>query len=167
VLRDLYRRQSRALPPADRVAALLADYASSPLSRDIEILCAHLDRDGVVRGVLAGLRAPVVIDAAGALHDVALGEPLPIPARRLAAPLRAFECSLADGAFALFDDGMAPDAERRLDRTDALARMADRLARRREDPQTAAEDLVAEAVKRYRKRHSDDFFAFVARRHAA
>jgi hypothetical protein len=165
VLRDLYRRQGRALEPGERVAALLADYAASPLSRDVEVLCAHLDRDGVVRGVLAGLRSPVLIDAAGALHEVALGEPLATPPRRLAAPLRPFECSLADGAFALFDDGMAPDAARRLDRTDALARMAERLARRHEDPQTAAEDIVSEAVKRYRKRHSDDFFAFIARRH--
>jgi len=167
VLRDLYRRQGRALEPSERVAALMADYAASPLSRDVEILCAHLDRDGVVRGVLAGLRAPVVIDAAGALHDVALAEPLTTPTRRLAAPLRPFQCSLADGVFALFDDGMAPDAERRLDRTDALSRIAERLRRRHEDPQTAAEDVVAEAVKRYRKRHSDDLFAFVARRHAA
>ena len=166
VLRDLYRRQGRALEPAERITALLADYAASPLSRDVEILCAHLDRDGLVRGVLAGLRAPVLIDAAGAVHDVALGDPLAAPARRLAAPLRPFECSLADGTLALFDDGMAPDAERRLDRTDALVRVAERLARRHEDPQTAAEDIVAEAVKRYRKRHSDDFFAFIARRHA-
>ena len=54
-------------------------------------------------------------------------------------------------------------ASRRLDRTTRSTRVADRLARRREDPQTAAEDVVAEAVKRYRKRHSDDFFAFIAR----
>ncbi|HXU71466.1 MAG TPA: hypothetical protein VN947_19170 [Polyangia bacterium] len=164
VLRDLYRRQGRAEPPAARVAALLGDYDASPLSRDIEILCAHLASDGSVSGVVAGLRAPVIIDAAGALHDVALGEPLAVGARRLAGTLRPFRCSLADGAFALFDDGMAPDAARRLDRTDALGRIADHLVRRRHDPQRAAEDVVAEAVKRYKKRHSDDLFAFVARR---
>ena len=33
VLRDLYRRQGRAADPAARVAALLADYDASPLSR--------------------------------------------------------------------------------------------------------------------------------------
>jgi len=163
VLRDLYRRQGRASDPAARVAALLADYEASPLARNVELLCAHFAADGAVRGVLAGLRAPVLIDSGGALHDVALAAPLPVDARRLAAPLQPFACSLADGAFALFDDGMAPDAARRLDRTDALTRVADRLARRHEDPQTAAEDIVAEAVKRYRKRHSDDFFAFIAR----
>jgi len=163
VLRDLYRRQGRAADPAARIAALLADYDASPLSRPVEILGAHLGGDGVVRGVVAGLRAPVVIDGAGALHDVALGAALPSTARRLAAPLRPFECSLAGGAFALFDDGMAPDAPRRLDRTAALARIADRLTRRHQDPQSAAEDAVAEAVKRYRQRHTDDFFAFVAR----
>jgi len=163
VLRDLYRRQGRADDPAARVAALFADYDVSPLSRDVEILCAHFGADGVVRGVLAGLRAPVLIDAAGALHDVALGDAIACDARRLAAPLQPFRCTLADGVFALFDDGMAPDAARRLDRTAALARIAERLTRGREDPQTAAEDVVAEAVKRYKKRHSDDFFALVAR----
>jgi hypothetical protein len=167
VLRDLYRRQGRAADPAARVTALLADYAASPLSRDVEILCAHFAGDGGVTGVLAGLRAPVLIDGAGALHDVPLGAPLSSPPRRLSAPLQPFQCSLADGAFALFDDGMPPDAERRLDRTGALERIADRLVRRKEDPQTAAEDVVAEAVKRYRKRHSDDFFAFIARRSLA
>ena len=164
VLRDLYRRQGRAEPDA-RVAALLADYDQSPLARDVEILCAHLATDGSVRGVVAGLRAPVLIDDAGALHDVALGDPIATPsARRLAGTLRPFAAALADGAFALFDDGMAPDAVRRLDRTAALERLAERLARRREDPQSAAEDVVAEAVRRYKKRHSDDFFAFIARR---
>lgn len=163
VLRDLYRRQGRADDPAARVVALLADYEASPLSRDVELLCAHFAADGSVRGVLAGLRAPVLVDRAGALRDVALAAPLPVDARRLAAPLQPFACSLADGAFALFDDGMPADAARRLDRTDALARVADRLTRRHADPQSAAEDIVAEAVKRYRKRHSDDFFAFVAR----
>ena len=117
-----------------------------------------------MRGVVAGLRAPVLVDGRGALADVALGEPIAVAARRLAGPLRPFACSLADGAFALFDDGMAPDAARRLDRTDALERLADRLVRKREDPQSAAEDVVAEAVKRYKKRHSDDFFALVIRR---
>jgi hypothetical protein len=169
VLRDLYRRQGRATEPDARVAALLADYEQSPLARDVEILCAHFATDGAVRGVVAGLRAPVIIDNAGALHDVALGEPLPqlSSARRLAGTLRPFSATLADGAFALFDDGMAPDAARRLDRTTALVRLADRLGRKREDPQSAAEDVVAEAVKRYKKRHSDDFFAFVARRRSA
>ena len=62
VLRDLYRRQGRAAEPAARVAALLADYDASPLSREVEILCARLGADGSVRGVIAGLRAPVVID---------------------------------------------------------------------------------------------------------
>ncbi len=166
VLRDLYRRQGRAAEPAARVAALLADYDASPLSREVEILCARLGADGSVRGVIAGLRAPVVIDAIGALHDVALGEPLSLGARRLSAPLRPFQCSLADGAFALFDDGLPPDAERRLPPAVALAHIADRLVRRHHDPQSAAEEVVAEAVKRYRKRHSDDFFALVARRRA-
>ncbi|MGZ3404882.1 MAG: hypothetical protein ACXVAN_00455, partial [Polyangia bacterium] len=91
---------------------------------------------------------------------------LPLAARRLVQPLRSFECTLADGAFALFDDGMPLDAERRLPTAVALARIAERLVERREDPQSAAEDVVAEAVKRYRKRHTDDFFALVARRHA-
>ncbi|HEX6835899.1 MAG TPA: SpoIIE family protein phosphatase [Polyangia bacterium] len=163
VLRDLYRRQGRAMPPAARVTALLGDYDASPLSRDVEILCAHFGADGAVSGVLAGLRPPVLIDGAGALHEVELGAAVTSTARRLAAPLQPFHCSLADGTFALFDDGMAPAADRRLDRTAALARIADRLTRRHEDPQTAAEDIVAEAVKRYRKRHSDDFFALVAR----
>lgn len=163
VLRDLYRRQGRASDPAARVAALLADYDASPLSRDVEILCAHFGRDGVVRGVVSGLRPPVLIDGAGALHEVTLGAGLAASARRLTAPLCPFECTLAGGAFALFDDGMPPDAARRLDRTAALERIADRLTRRHEDPQRAAEDVVAEAVKRYRKRHSDDFFALVAR----
>ena len=163
VLRDLYRRQGRAMPPAARVTALLGDYDASPLSRDVEILCAHFGADGAVSGVLAGLRPPVLIDDAGALHEVPLGAAVTSTARRLAAPLQPFQCSLADGAFALFDDGMAPGAERRLDRTAALARIADRLTRRHADPQSAAEEIVAEAVKRYRKRHSDDFFAFVAR----
>ncbi len=164
VLRDLYRRQSGALPPDARTLALLADYDRSPLARDVEILCAHFATDGAVTGVVAGLRAPVVIDNAGALHDVALGDPLAVSARRLAGTLRPFSATLADGAFALFDDGMAPAAARRLDRTAALERLAERLARKKADPQSAAEDVVAEAVKRYKKRHSDDFFAFVARR---
>jgi hypothetical protein len=163
VLRDLYRRQGRAADPAARISALLAEYDASPLSRAVELLCAHFGRDGIVRGVVAGLRAPVLIDGAGALRDVALGAAQASGSQRLAAPLRAFECALADGTFALFDDGMAPEAARRFDRTAALERIADHLTRRRQDPQTAAEDVVAEAVKRYRKRHSDDFFALVAR----
>jgi stage II sporulation SpoE-like protein len=172
VLRDLYRRQggawesdARVASPDSRIAALLADYERSPLSRDVEILCAHFASDGAVQGVVAGLRAPVLVDNAGAIHDVALGAPVAVTARRLAGPLRPFSCSLADGVFALFDDGMAPDAERRLDRTTALERLAERLVRKKEDPQSAAEDVVAEAVKRYKKRHTDDLFAFVARRH--
>ena len=164
MLRDLYRRQDGAGEPATRAVALLADYDRSPLSRDIEILCAHFATDGSVRGVVAGLRAPVLVDNAGALHDVALGEPIAVAARRLAGALRPFSCSLADGTFALFDDGMAPDATRRLDRTSALGRIAEHLVGRHQDPQRAAEDVVAEAVKRYKRRHSDDFFAFVARR---
>ena len=59
VLRDLYRRQGGASDPAARVAALFADYERSPLARDVELLCAHFAADGDVRGVLAGLRAPV------------------------------------------------------------------------------------------------------------
>jgi hypothetical protein len=169
VLRDLYRRQGEAAStdPAARVSSLLADYEASPLSRSIEILCAHFGPDGVVRGVLAGLSAPVIVDSAGAPREVALGPELPLSARRLAQPLRAFECSLSNGAFALFDDGMPLAAERRLATRVALERIADRLVRRHEDPQSAAEDVVAEAVKRYRKRHSDDLFALVARRHQA
>lgn len=163
VLRDLYRRQGGVADPEARVTDLLADYQASPLCRDVEILCAHLGRDGRVRGVIAGLRAPVLVDGAGALREVALGAPLSIATPRVPAPLRRFECDLADGAFALFDDGMSPAADRRFDPTDALRRIADRLAHRRQTPQAAADDVVAEAVRRYRKRHSDDFFAFIAR----
>jgi stage II sporulation SpoE-like protein len=165
VLRDLYRRQSSAAEPEMRVARLLADYDASPLSRDVEILCAHFAAGGGVRGVITGLPLPVLIDGGGATRQVDLGDALLLSARRLAAPLRPFRCSLADGTFALFDDGMPPDAERRLAPAVALAWIAERLVQRREDPQSAAEDVVAEAVKRYRKRHSDDFFAFVVRRH--
>ncbi|MGZ3407716.1 MAG: hypothetical protein ACXVAN_14800, partial [Polyangia bacterium] len=130
VLRDLYRRQGGAVDPAARAAALLADYEASPLSRNLEILCAHFGADGIVRGVIAGLRAPAVIDAAGAVHEVVLGPALPLSARRLVQPLRSFECTLTDGAFALFDDGMPLDAERRLPTPVALARIADRLVER-------------------------------------
>jgi hypothetical protein len=163
VLRDLYRRQGRADDPAARVAALLSHYESSPLARSVEILVAQLGADGRVRGVVAGLRPPVLIDAAGAVHAVPLGDALPVDVRRLAAPLRPFECSLREGTFALFDDGMAPSATRRLAPDAALHRLAE-LLRKSADAQTAAEDLVAEAVKRYRKKHTDDFFVFVARR---
>jgi hypothetical protein len=166
VLRDLYRRQGRATDPAARVAALLADYDLSPLSRNLEILCAHFGADGIVHGVVAGLRAPVVIDTGGALRELDLGAALPLAARRLAQPLRPFQCALTDGAFAMFDDGLPHDAARRLRPAVALAHIADRLVRRHEDPQSAVEDVVAEAIKRYRKRHSDDFFALVVRRHA-
>lgn len=166
VLRDLYRRQGGALPPAERVTALLADYDTAPLGRTAELLCAHFGTDGVVRGVVAGLPAPSRIDGAGVLDPVRLGAPLPLSARRLAGPLRSFECTLADGALALFDDGMPADAARRLPREAALQRIADRLVRRGDDPQATAEDAVAQAVKRYRKRHTDDFFALVVRRRA-
>jgi len=166
VLRDLYRRQDGAGEPAARVAALLGDYDQSPLSRDVELLCAHLGADGLVRGVIAGLRAPVIIDPAGALHSVPLGDPLPIAARRLAAPPRPFACSLADGAFAVFDDGLPAAAARRFAPAEALARIAEHLVRRGDSAPAAAAAVVAEAVKRTRKRHRDDFFALVARRRA-
>jgi hypothetical protein len=166
VLRDLYRRQGGVGDPTTRITALLGDYDASPLARDLELLCARLGADGVVSGVIAGLHAPRLIDPAGAIHPVALGDPLPLDARRLIAPLRAFECSLSDGALALFEDGLPADAARRLPLDASFLRLADRLARRGADAQSAVDDLVADAVKRYRKRHSDDFFALVARRRA-
>lgn len=167
VLRDLYRRQDPSLSPAERAAALLAGYDEAPLARAVELLLLRLGADGRVDGVIAGLRAPTLVDDGGALHPVPLGAPQAVAARRLAGPLRPFHCSLADGALVLFDDGMPPDAARRLPLDGALARIADRLVRRREDPQAVADDVVAEAVKRYRKRHTDDFFALVATRSAA
>jgi stage II sporulation SpoE-like protein len=163
VLRDLYRRQDPSLAPAARATALLAAYDEAPLARAVELLVLHLGADGRVQGVIAGLRPPALVDADGALHPATLGAPLAVTARRLAGPLRPFECSLADGALVLFDDGMPLDAARRLTIEHALERIADRLVRRREDPQSAADDVVAEAVKRYRKKHSDDFFALVTR----
>ena len=166
VLRDLYRRQGRAGEPAARVATLLTDYDASPLSRGLEILCAHFDADGVVRGVIAGLRPPVVIDRSGAVRELPLGPPLPLSAHRLALALRPFQCGLSDGAFAVFDDGLPHDADRRLPPAVALERVADRLVRGGQDPQSTAEEVVAEAVKRYRNRHSDDFFVLVVRARA-
>src|SRR5207247_7918136 len=112
-----------------------------------------------VRGVIAGLRAPACLRPDGSVRAVALGEPLAAPPRRLAAPLRPFSAALAEGAFALFDDGMPATASRRLSPQAALAHMAERLWLRSDDVQSVAEDAVAVAVKRYRKRHSDDFFA--------
>jgi stage II sporulation SpoE-like protein len=182
VLRDLYRRQGRAeasptarhslafVPsghdarsPAARVATLLLAYDESPLSRDVEILCAHLGADGIVRGVVAGLRPPVLVDGKGGVHPVALGDALPSASRRLAAPLCPFECSLAAGALALFDDGLPPTAARPVAPDRVLAELAERL-HRGADAQSAADAAVADVVKRYRKKHSDDFFALVARR---
>lgn len=166
VLRDLHRRQGRADDLVAGVTALLADYAAAPLSRPVELLCVRFGADGVVHGVVAGLRPPTLIDNIGALHPVTPGEPLAMSSPRLAAPLRPFCCTLHDGALALFDDGLPAEAPRRLDPARALERIADALVRRRHDAQSAAEEVVADAVKRYRKRHSDDFFVLVARRRA-
>lgn len=166
LLRDLYRRQLGVDDLAARLAALLADYDVAPLARDVELLCARFGADGVVHGLVAGLRAPTLIDNIGAVHEVALGDPLPLTARRLASPLRPFRCTLADGALALFDDGLPAHAPRPIAPERVLAHLADRLVRHKDDAQTAAEDAVADAVKRWRKRHTDDFFALVARRRA-
>jgi hypothetical protein len=165
VLRDLYRRQDGKGEPAERVAALLADYEDSPLARDLEILCARIDHDGTVRGVVAGLNAPARIDG-GVAKPVALGDPLPLRARRLSAPLRPFTAALDDGALALFDDGMPAGAARRWSYAAALAFIAERLGRGDADAQAIADAVVAEAIKRYRQRHSDDFFALVITRGA-
>jgi hypothetical protein len=164
VLRDVYRWQHAIDDPGERVARVAADYDASPLARDIELLCAHFDADGSVRGVVSGLRAPACIDVDGVVRALPLGDPLPLQARRLNAPLRPFAFSLADGALAIFDDGMPAHAPRRLTIDDVLARMADRLRRRHHDAQSVAEEAVAEAVQRYRQRHSDDFFALVVTR---
>lgn len=167
VLRDLYRRQDRALPPSARAAALLAAYDQAPLARAVELMLLRLGRDGRVDGVVAGLRAPSLVGGDGAVRALPLGAPLEVAARRLAGPLRPFAGSLADGALVVFDDGMPPAAPRRFALDQALERIAERLTHKREDPQTAADDVVAEAVKRWRKRHTDDFFALVAIRTVA
>jgi hypothetical protein len=161
VLRDVYRWQHTVSEPAERVARMMADYEASPLARDVELLCAHFDVNGYVRGVISGLRSPVCIDGHGAVRALTLDEPLTLRARRLPAPLTPFTASLAEGAFAIFDDGMPADAPRRLAPADVLAHMADRLRRKRQDAQSVAEEAVAEAVGAYRKRHTDDFFALV------
>jgi hypothetical protein len=165
LLRDLYRRQGGADEPAARVAALVANYEASPLSCAIELVCAHFGADGRVRGVLSGLHAPVLIDTSGGSRELALGAPAPLPqsSRRLVAPLRSFECALADGALALFEDGVAASPDRRFSQTAALALIADRLVGRGQDAQAAAEAVVAEAVKRYKKHQRDDLFALVVR----
>jgi hypothetical protein len=169
VLRDLYRRHSGVDDPAARIAALLADYDASPLGRNVEILFAQLGADGNVRGVVAGLRPPVVIeaDATQPPNPLPLGDPIAVESRRLTAPLRSFAHTLRPGdAFALFDDGLSPEAPRRWPTDTALARLADHL-RQGEDAESATDVTVAEAVKRYRKKHTEDFFALVARRRAA
>ncbi|MDB4966192.1 MAG: hypothetical protein JWN44_1881 [Myxococcales bacterium] len=164
LLRDLYRRQGRVDDLGARVAALLEDYASSPLARNVELLIAQLGRDGTVRGVVAGLRAPALVDAAGVARAVELGEVLrQVDVRRLTAPLRPFECSLRDGTLVVFDDGMPEGAaERRFGWDAAVGRVAVML-RKGGDAQGAADAVVGEAVRRYRRRQTDDFFAFVVR----
>jgi hypothetical protein len=163
VLRDLYRRQPARRDPGERIAALLADYDAAPLGRRLELLCVRLHSDGAIDGVVAGLPAPSLIDAAGAVRAVPLRDPIAASAQRLAAPLRPFSCRIDEGVFVIFDDGLPASEPRRFDLRAALARIADRLIERRLDAQSAAEDVVAEAVKRYHKRHSDDFFALVVR----
>jgi hypothetical protein len=164
VLRDLYRRQAADVDPATRASALLLAYDASPLARDVELLCAHFGADGVVRGVVSGLAAPSCLAAGGQARALPLGDALSLPTRRLRAPLRPFTFALADGAFALFDDGRPAGAARRWSPADALAHMAERWARTPHELAPIAEAAVVEAVKRYRKRHSDDFFALIAAR---
>ena len=121
-------------------------------------MLARISADGKVRGVIAGLPPPSVLGSDGA-RAVELGAPLAIESPRLAKPLRPFAADVGEGGFALFDDGMAPDATRRFLPDEALAHIATQLGKK--DAQSLAEDVVARAVKRYRKKHSDDFLAIV------
>jgi hypothetical protein len=159
VLRDLYRRiepERGAGEPAEVARALLTAYDDSPLGRPVELLLVRISSAGRVRGVAAGLRPPsLVVD--GRAQPIATGEPLPVSARRLVGQLRQFAASLDGRALILFDDGMPESAPRRLALGDALARMAAAVAAR--GPQAAADEAIAAAVKQYRKKHSDDFFA--------
>ena len=162
VLRDLYRRviaDREDVPELEAAArALLGAYEQSPLGRPIELVLARISASGKVRGLVAGLRPPSVLSDGGA-RPVELGPPLAIESPRLAKPLRAFSVDVGEGGFALFDDGLAPDAPRRFLPDEALTRIATQLGKK--DAQSLAEEVVARAVKRYRKRHSDDFLAIV------
>jgi hypothetical protein len=160
VLRDLYRRVEGGSPEA-RLEALMAAYQQSPLGRPVELLLARMGPDGSVHGVAAGLSPPSLVgDDGERVEAVTLGPPLAGDGR-LAPPARPFDARLDGRALVLFDDGLPAAAARRLTRAEVLARAVE-LARR--DPQSVADDLVALAVGRYHKQHSDDFFALVVRR---
>ncbi|HUS68177.1 MAG TPA: SpoIIE family protein phosphatase [Kofleriaceae bacterium] len=158
VLRDLYRRVGDSPTALAQAAALLAAYDASPLGRPVELLLMRLSADGTVDGVTAGLDPPSVISS-GTVTALALGEPLEVASRRLAAPLRPFATRLDGAALALYDDGLPAAAPRRLPIAAALEHLAAGVEQT--DPQALAEALVAEAVKRYKKKQTDDLFALV------
>jgi hypothetical protein len=169
VLRDLYRRIERApgvREPAEVAAALLAAYDASPLARPVELLLMRVAPSGALRGVVAGLKPPSLVEQ-GAPRAIPVGEPLPIDAHRLAKPLRQFAADAGERAILLFDDGMPEEAPRRYPPAEALARMARVTDRAPRDAQAIADDAVAAAVKHWHKKHSDDFFALAITRSAA
>src|SRR5581483_6191890 len=173
VLRDLYRRVERAAnlkEPAEIAEALLAEYDQSPLARPVELLLMRVSPSGAVRGVVAGLAPPSLVEE-GAPRAIPAGEPLPIDARHLARPLRQFAADLGERALLFFDDGMPAEAPRRFAPKGALARMAAaaaaQTARGANDAQAIADDAVQQAVKHWHKKHTDDFFALAITRSAA
>jgi hypothetical protein len=147
VLRDLYRRTEPG-EPAARARALLAAYEASPLGRPVELLLLRVAPDGV-RGVAAGLAPPAI-----AGKPIELGDPVAFDSKRLVAPLRQFAAPLS-GTLAIFEDGLPPGAPRRHSPPEALAQLA-----RGVEP----ERVVAQAVKRWRGKHTDDFFALTVER---
>jgi hypothetical protein len=173
VLRDLYRRVVREPgaavdDPAELVARLLAAYDDSPLGRPVELMLVRVSPAGEVRGVVAGLRPPSIVEE-GAPRAIAIGPALEVHAERLEGPLRPFAASAGDRPILIFDDGMPEDAPRRYAPSEALERMA-RFAGEKgheKDAQAIADDAVAHAVKRWHKKHTDDFFALAITRSAA
>ncbi len=126
-LLDCYRGLPGASSAAERAAALLAAYDQSPLGRPIELMILKVEAGGAVEGVCAGLSPPAVIADGGAdgeVRQIVAGEPLPLQARRLRAPLRPFHCAIGSLILApspatvatLLTEGAAPQkaAERAL-----------------------------------------------------
>jgi Stage II sporulation protein E (SpoIIE) len=161
VLRDLYRRTApESGAPEDVVRALMDAYDRAPLGRAVELLVVRFAPSGRAYGLAAGLRAPSVLEG-GVAREAPLGAPIDVGAQRLAAPLRPFSIERA-GAIAIFDDGMPPGAPRRYTPDEALARVAVAAGAARRTAQDVADDAVDHAVKQWRKKQSDDFFAFLA-----
>ena len=170
-LRDEHKRQRRENPqatPSELLFALAAAYTEAPIHRRVEMAIFVVDvAAGMVRGVIAGIDPPSVLDENGApvaAQVSALSAPA-TPAIDLASfgtPLLQFEIAFPPGALLLvYHDGLPAGAHHPLSRAEILHQA---IAKPAHAATEIADDLRKQTLKRAGAL-TDDLLVLALKRH--